>query len=83
MVYIWANARIWNRNIDSYVGLGFIPSKLSIFIIYGFTLYNAVIMPYSEFDLCISHSDYSALRSLLGYAPISLNENEYIVHCFL
>lgn len=47
----------------------------------GFTLYNAVIMPYSEFDLCISHSDYSALRSLLGYAPISLNENEYIVHC--
>lgn len=49
----------------------------------GFTLYNAVIMPYSEFDLCISHSDYSALRSLLGYAPISLNENEYIVHCLL
>lgn len=47
----------------------------------GFTLYNAVITPYSEFDLCISYSDYSALRSFLGYAPVNLNENEYIVHC--
>lgn len=47
----------------------------------GFTLYNAVITPYSEFDLCMSYSDYSALRSLLGYTPVALNENEYIVHC--
>lgn len=47
----------------------------------GFTFYNAVFAAVSECDLCISYSDYAALRQLLGYTCVDLKENEYRLHC--
>lgn len=32
-------------------------------------------------DLCITYSDYLHLREMLGYAPVKMGDNDFIVHC--
>ncbi|MDD4849271.1 MAG: ABC transporter permease, partial [Gemmiger sp.] len=47
----------------------------------GSTFYNAVFTSPPGCDLCISYSDYTALRQFLGYPPVTLGQSGYLLHC--
>lgn len=32
-------------------------------------------------DLCMTYSDYSHLREMLGYHPVTMDNNEFLIHC--
>jgi hypothetical protein len=36
----------------------------------------------SEHDTVLAASDYAALRKMLGYPEVTLNEGEYVIHCY-
>lgn len=36
---------------------------------------------YFDSDQLLRYSDYAALREMLGYAPVAMEENQYLIHC--
>ncbi len=34
-----------------------------------------------EYDPVMAKSDYDLLRDMLGYPPVTLNEEQYLIHC--
>ncbi len=44
-------------------------------------LNNADYWTYLEKDTVLKMSDYSALRQMLGYEPVTLHDGQYILHC--
>lgn len=78
---------------DSYIKQNFKQSRSVVYSIYqsdstvfasvspSFTLYNVTLTQYSDYDLCMSYSDYAAIRTLLGYPPVQLEGDSYVIHC--
>lgn len=61
---------IYQSNINEYKSF-----KMS------FNGYNYTPAFTSQFDLCMKYSDYLELRKMLGYVPVSLNDDEFLIHC--
>ena len=49
---------------------------------FGFTSYSYTPVDTGTHDLCMTYSDYSHLREMLGYSPVSMGDSNYLVHCF-
>ena len=49
---------------------------------FGFTSYSYVPVNTGTYDLCMTYSDYSRLRRMLGYSSVSMGDSNYLVHCF-
>lgn len=42
---------------------------------------NAEYYGYYKYDPLMAYSDYTALRAMLGYNPVTLEPGQYIIHC--
>lgn len=44
-------------------------------------LNNSVYYGYHEYDILMAYSDYAALREMLGYPKVTLEQGGYLIHC--
>lgn len=44
-------------------------------------LNNTVYYGYHEYDILMAYSDYAALREMLGYPKVTLEQGGYLIHC--
>lgn len=44
-------------------------------------LNNSVYYGYHEYDILMAYSDYAALREMLGYPEVTLEQGGYLIHC--
>jgi len=61
---------IYQSDITEYTDLNF-----------AFTGYNYTPSDNGTHDLCISYSNYSRLREMLGYEPVTMAGNAFLIHC--
>lgn len=82
------------ENADMTVYEEYIDKNLEITSELRYTTYNAEdntvtqylksradYWTYFDYDQLMRYSDYAALRAMLGYEPVTMGKNEYIVHC--
>ncbi len=46
-----------------------------------YLLKNTNYFRYHEYDILMAQSDYAALREMLGYPEVTLEQEQYLIHC--
>lgn len=61
---------IYQSNITEYTDLDF-----------SFLGFNYIPGETGTRDLCMTYSDYSRLRDMLGYDPVTMDNSQFLIHC--
>lgn len=46
-----------------------------------YLLKNTTYYAYHQYDILMAYSDYAALREMLGYSEVTLEQGQYLIHC--